>query len=95
LQRPFSPYNRKKLHDYAGDVVNRQQAQRVGGCGMVGVCLFFWFGGRFVIEGVVHGMVSLDGGDKKSGSKSHDHEVQRMSITAAKTAENSVQCPGN
>jgi hypothetical protein len=63
------------------------------GGGMVGVvCLFFLFGGRFVIEGVVHGMVRLDGGDKKSGSKSHDHEVQWMSTTAAKTAENSVQC---
>lgn len=28
------------------------------------------------------------------GMKSHDHEVQRVSKAAAKTAENSVQCPG-
>jgi hypothetical protein len=37
-----------------------------------------------------NGMVKLDGGDKKSGSKSHDHGLQRVSKTATKTAENSV-----
>jgi hypothetical protein len=46
------------------------------------------FVGGVFIEGVVYnGMV------KKSESKSHDHEVQRVSKTAAKTAENASDVP--
>ncbi len=40
-------------------------------------------------------MVRLGGGDRMSGSKSHDQEGQQVSKTAAKTAENSVRRPGN
>jgi hypothetical protein len=40
-------------------------------------------------------MVNLDRGDTKNGSKSHDNEVQLVSKTAAKTAENSILCSGN
>lgn len=57
---------------------------------------FFWKGGGVnAFFDVAVRWQNFRSGEKNGGIKSHDHEKQRVSKTAAKTARNSVKCPGN